>query len=47
MACHYQHEVYHLCFVYLHRYAVVQTRQVYWANQRSAAIAERRKYIDL
>ena len=26
------------------RYAVVQTRQVYWANHTSATIDERRKY---
>lgn len=29
---------------YIHRYAVVQTRLLYWTNQTSATIDERRKY---
>ena len=32
------------CVIMLSSYAVVQTRQVYYANQRSAIIEERRKH---
>ena len=31
-------------FISYYRYAVVQTRQIYWANNRTITIAERRKF---
>ena len=31
----------------MYRYAIVQTRQVYWANQRSSTIEERRMTLSI